>query len=186
MKKSKIYVVFVVCFCIMLVLTLVSCNNNAAEEVVAEANQKTDIASWFEEHLGWFVGIPTGMLITTGIDILGLLKKRKAYTKDLFENSVMREAISKKISELSETNVKFGKFVTDTQNKLIAADKKIDNVINKAEEQAKRFEELSNASVQVENKVDTLLKVLSLMASQNNELVTNGVAEQINKLVEGE
>lgn len=186
MSKKKIWAVFLSIGCLTLLLGLTSCNKAVASEVVAEVNQKTDVATWFENNLGWFVGIPSGVVLANCLELIGLFKKKRAYTKDLFENSLMRANISKEVTNLADSNVKFGRFVTETQNKLIATDKKIDDVLNKAEEQAKSYAEVIQTNMQLEKKVDTLLQALALMSSQDKDLVANGVAEKINNLVDTE
>ena len=186
MRKKNLGCAFVVFLCLLMLLILASCNKAVANEIAASENQKTEIATWFENNLGWFIGIPSGVFLASILELLGLFSKKKDYAKDMFQNSLMREYVHKEISKVAETNVKFGQFVTETQNRLIETDKKIDEVIEKAEAQASKYEEIVNANLQLESKINTLIVALALMSSQDKDLVANGVAEKINKLIDNE
>ena len=179
--KKKINILLMVLTMVFVAVLLVSCGNG---EVVEETAEKTGVAEWFENNLGWFVGIPTGVVLSNVLEFLLLFKKSKNYAQDLFHNNETRKSVAKTVNDFSETNAKLGKFVTKTEQTDLALDKKIDSTIEKVEQQAEKFVEVQNQCAVVKTEVEALLEVLSLIASQDKDLVSSGVAEKVNKIVE--
>ena len=184
MRKKRINIVLLGFTFVLISALLISCANNEVVNTVADVAQKTETANWFENNMGWFVGIPIGTVASSILEIVALSKKSKAYTKDLFANSETRKEVKTAIKEISDTNAKVGKFVTKAENIFLNLDKKVDFAIDKAEKTAEGCKEVADKVDGLKTEVEALLQAISLMASQDKDLVSSGVAEKVNKIAE--
>lgn len=165
-------------------------------EVVNEepkAETKTKAAEWFETNLGWFVGIPVGTLLTLLIDMLVLFKKAKERiaenqsTKDLHKVALDEIAYAKAIMTKSQ---EIAKAAVETANYVKAniedIQRRLDVTDNMILENTTMFSNLKNSIADLENKIATLNEVEQLIATHSKELVGNGTAERIVKMLKGE
>lgn len=152
------------------------------EDVVDDKKTASDLEIWFENNLGWLVGIPTGMLTTLISIALFVYKTKKKF-------DLVNEETTSQNKNTKENLVKTKELVDETkkQNEVIV--EKIDNFVETNEKQmaalTKALEtttkelELSNA------RIAALEEVIEMIALHTKELVANGTAEEITKKIRG-
>lgn len=186
MKKGKKVVVF--SFILVAILVLLTLNINAEElvegtENVADTMQKTGTAIWFEEHLGWFIGIPTGTVLAVVGEFVFLFKKNRSYLKDQMLNIQNRKDVKNFIENAEKQSKEIKNFVAETNQSVVTIGNKVDNALERVDKVAKSIENLTNENKVVVVSVNRLIEILGLMASKDETLVANGTAEKINELI---
>ena len=184
MSKAKKLAVFG--FILMVVLVLVSVNINAEEvvEEVAEEASKTTSAIWFEDNLGWFVGIPSGLLLSIVGDIVVLYKKNRSYAKDMMSNEKTRTGLNKFCKDVIENTKQIENYVAETKQQVVVVVDKVDKTVDKIEELTNKVESVAHENKVVAVNVNKLIEVIALMVSTDEKYVSNGIAEKINALIE--
>lgn len=186
MKKAKKVVVF--SFILVAILVLLTLNINAEEVVdgtenVADTIQKTDTAIWFEDNLGWFIGIPTGTFFAVVGEFVFLFKKNRNYLKDQMLNIQNRKDVKNFIENAEKQNKEIKNFVAETNQSVVTIGNKVDNALERVDKVTTSIENLTNENKVVVVSVNRLIEILGLMASKDETLVANGTAEKINELI---
>jgi len=186
MKKAKKVVIF--SFILVAVLLLLTLNINAEElvegtENVADTIQKTDTAIWFEDNLGWFVGIPTGTLFAVVGEFVFLFKKNRSYLKDQMLNIQNRKDVKNFIENAEKQNKEIKNFVAETNQSVVTIGNKVDNALERVDKVTESINELSDKNMRVVISVNKLIEIIGLMASKDEKLVANGTAEKINEII---
>lgn len=166
-------------------------------------NEPTKAQVWFQENLGWIVGIPTGTLIYALIEILILAKKSKQKLAELKEtrdfNKYAKEQVElgnemyRKSQELfvacKETIVIIEASITELDDRLTTKvndiARRFDTTDNLIGETKATFEQLNSIIYANKEQIVKLQKAFLLVSTHTQELVANSTAEQIVELVEG-
>ena len=153
----------------------------AGEEEIANELPKSEVASWFENNLAWFIGLPTGTVISLILEAVVLYSKNKSFIENIREGKAQRKEVKKFIddSKLSIDNMK---------NDIKELKGQMKERFDKSDELAKKINEnFTNQEKYIQeliNKNDMLTKMLVIQMTHNKEAVANGTAEKINKLAE--
>lgn len=160
-------------------------------------NNASDLEIWVEENLGWLVGIPTGTVLTTLIEILVLASKSKKKKEEIEETSTQNKN-GKEILSTAKNLLNDTKNLTKSLEGsiLCALDKieKTDNLVNErianltnelTTKLVNGLETLNNTIVLLENRLSKLEDVQEMIALHSKELVANGTAEEITKKIRG-
>ena len=184
MSKAKKLVVFG--FILIVVLVLISVNINAEEvvEEVAEEASKTTTALWFEDNLGWFIGIPSGLFLSIIGDIVVLYKRNRSYSKDMMANNKTRAELNKFSKDVIANNKQIENYVAETKQQVVIVVEKADKTVAKIEELTNKVESVADENKVVAVNVNKLIEVIALMVSTDEKYVSNGIAEKINALIE--
>lgn len=163
-------------------------NNNLLEE-----NEPSQLEVWFEENLGWLVGIPTGTILAVIADILVLVKKNKKKNEEISETKTQnkngKEVLNTAKELLNETkNVAndLGKLVLNALDNIEKTDNLVNDRVNELTNKlVTGFETLNNTLELVETRITKLEEVQEMVALHSKELVANGTAEKITKKIRG-
>jgi hypothetical protein len=163
------------------------------EEIIIEENQPSDLDIWFEENLGWFIGIPTGTALTTLIEILVLASKAKKKKEEIEEtkeqNTNGKEILTTAKDLLTDTknltrNLEIS--ILSALDNIEATDIKVTERVNELTNKlVNGFETLNNTIVLLENRLSKLEDVQEMIALHSKELIANGTAEEITKKIRG-
>ena len=180
MKKVSKVVIFSFIFTSLAMLLMVSIH---AEGFAAAEEKRTATAIWFEDNLGWLIGIPSGTVLAGIMEFVFLFRKNRSYAKDLSSNMLMRGNVKKFIDEAKAQNVKIENFVSKTEQQVVDVNNKVDNALTKIDNTCESIKDLQNENQVIVVSLNKLVEVLALMASQDKDMVSNGTAEKINSIV---
>ena len=185
MKRKKFWVVFFSISCLVLLLVLVSCKKDNANEAVATTEyvvEKTNGAKWFEDNFGFLVAVPVGTILSLLLEFCFLFKSRKSTRQDLFENKLQREYQTEFIKESVEVQKELVNFVTNSNQKFDKIGNAVEKLTETNETLINKYDGLNDSQKVLAYKVDELINIFVYIASTNKDLVANGTAEKINAL----
>ena len=162
-------------------------------EETLEEPKESDEQIWFNENLGWLIGIPTGTLATALIEFLVLVKKSKKKDEEINEtkeqNNKGKEILSTAKNLLSDTKElakKLDDTVAKALNNIEVTDSKVNERVNDlATKVTSCLEALNTTLALLESRVSNLETVQEMIALHTKELVANGTAEEISKKIRG-
>lgn len=174
------------------------------EEEQPSINPKTKVEEWLEANLGWIVGIPTGTLLYTLIELLYLDKKSKEKAAELKETKDFNKFAKEQLElgkEMYEKGIQLIGTCQETINVLEANVTELNGVLTaKVDDIARRLDDTDTLVVDTKNtfdglnamieankvQVEKLQEAILLVSTHTKELVANSTAEEIVKLVKGE
>lgn len=182
MQKKRLRVVLLMFTLMFVLVILVSCGKNNEANDVVEMQQKTSTAEWFENNMGWFIGIPVGSALDLILGMLFLFAKRKDYKADLMKNELQRAENSKFITDSKDTLNKVGSFITTSQELVNKASNDFNAMNKKFDDLSIKFDDLEKTNDKLTNDIEKLISIIALISSNNSDLVANGIAEEINAI----
>lgn len=167
-------------------------------------NEPTKAQVWFQENLGWIVGIPTGTLLYALLEIIILAKKSKAKLAELKETKDFNKFAKEQLElgkEMYEKGVQLIGTCQETINVLEAKVTELNGVlVARVNDIASRLDNTDALVIETKNtfdglnsmieankvQVEKLQEAILLVSTHTKELVANSTAEEIVKLVKGE
>lgn len=163
------------------------------EPPVENVEEGSDLQIWFEKNLAWFIGLPTGGALTLLSFAIMTYKEKKEKRADIEETKAQNanadkllKDVKNNLSEVKELANTLTNATTEALMKINITDKRVNDLVtNLTNKVTLSLDNVTKAMGVIEIKIANLEEVQEMIALHSAELVANGTAEKIAKVIRG-